>query len=221
MPQSVRLGVACHRHSPDDLLRCHLQQLKAHLVVECTHLGVFGRHVWPVGRSHGLRLDRSCRPSFRRCPSKARRRQCTQLESACADDDSADQDSASDSARHGRQRAAHAAKADADRRPLDRVPGLLRASGRELLHPDRPAHQRRLRLHLHVDQRATRREADPSRRCLRRIASYLPLRDLQRIQGKPHDNARRIQRPARPGQGGAQGSQHPLRGKGRVSRPTM
>ena len=140
VPQPVRLRVACHRHSPDDLLRCDLQQFKAHLVVECTHLGVFGRHVWPVGRSHGLRLDSANGRRFADVLRQPRRRQCTQLESACADDDSADQDSAdSDSARQrAASRAAHAAKADADRRPLDRVPSLS-SRFRSRTSPPRPA----------------------------------------------------------------------------------
>ena len=37
--------------------------------------------------------------------------------------------------------------------PLAGLPRLLRAAGRELLDHDRPAHQRGLRFHRHVDQR--------------------------------------------------------------------
>ena len=39
------------------------------------------------------------------------------------------------------------------------LPGVLRAAGRELLDDHRPAHQRRLRLHLDAHQRAARRDA--------------------------------------------------------------
>ena len=45
----------------------------------------------------------------------------------------------------------------------------------ELLDPDRPAHQWGVRLHLDADQCATRRKANPSCRCLRRLSANFPL----------------------------------------------
>ena len=49
------------------------------------------------------------------------------------------------------------------RRTLVGLPRLLRPPGRELLDEHRPAHERRLRLHLDADQRAARRGPDPRR----------------------------------------------------------
>ena len=57
------------------------------------------------------------------------------------------------------------------RRSLAGLPRLLRPAGGELLHHDRAAHQRGLRLHLDAHQRAARRAAHPRRGRLRRVAA--------------------------------------------------
>ena len=78
-----------------------------------------------------------------------------------------------------------ASAAAAARRALAGLPRLLRAAGGELLHDDRPADERGLRLHVDADQHPARRAAHPPRRRLRRRPQDLPQRDLRRVQGQP------------------------------------
>ena len=98
--------------------------------------------------------------------------------------------------RCSRDRDLDPAAAAAARRPLPRLPRVLRAAGGELLDHHRAAHQRRLRLHLDADQRAARRAADPHRRRLRQVAADLPPRRVLRVQGQAQQDARRVLQPA-------------------------
>ena len=108
----------------------------------------------------------------------------------------------------------------AARRAFAGLSGVLRAAGRELLHHDRAAHQRRLRLHLDADQRAARRGADPHRGRLRRVAADVPLGGVRRVQGQPVQEPRRVQGPGVAGQGGARRAAGRLASTRTASRPT-
>ena len=97
----------------------------------------------------------------------------------------------------------------AARRTLAGIPGVLRAAGGELLHHDRPADQRRVRLHVDADQHAARRAADPHRGGVRRVAPVVPHGAVRGVQGRPLGDADRLQGPGQPGQGGARRAAHP------------
>ena len=190
VPEPERLGVARDRHPADDPLGRQLQHLQPHLGVE----GAGGRGE-PLGHAHRVSVQ-----------------------------------GAGLRVRSG-ELSATGYRVGSCRR--ETRPKLLLIDGHSVAyraffalpvenfsHPDRPAHQRRLRLHLDADQRAARRAADPPRGRVRRVPADLPVRDLHGVQGQPVQDPRRVPGPARPGQGGARTPSTSCTWRRRGSRPT-
>ena len=89
-----------------------------------------------------------------------------------------------------------------------RVPGVLRAADRELLHRDGAADQRDLRVHRDADQRPARREADAPRGGVRPGRADVPARAVGRVQGEPPRDARGLPQSAQPDLRGARRARH-------------
>ena len=196
MPQAHRLGVAAHGHPAHDVLGSQLEQLESHLRVQCAvHTEEPVRELRPVGRcGHSAILSAG-------------------FVSAPAD-------------RVGTVPTPTTAPAET-RPKLLLIDGhsvayraFYRPAGGELLHPNRTAHQRRLRLHLDADQRPARRGPthlgvgfDVSRQTFRSEI-------YSRVQGDSLQEPGRVQRSARPGEGGAQRAEHRAPGEGGTRRTT-
>ena len=83
------------------------------------------------------------------------------------------------------------------RRALARLPRLLRAAGGELLDHHRPATNAVYGFTSMLINVLRDEDADPRRRRVRRVAQDLPHRAVPRVQGQPHQEPRRLQRPGR------------------------
>ena len=95
------------------------------------------------------------------------------------------------------------------RRPLHGLSRVLRAAGRQLHDLDRPVHQRRPRLRVHVPLAAGEREAYARGGRLRPAGRHLPHRAVRRVQGNSRRDPAALSRPdrAHPGGPGSHGRQ--------------
>ena len=103
-------------------------------------------------------------------------------------------------------------RAPPPRRTLPGLPRLLRPAGRELLDEHRPAHQRRLRLHLDADQRAARRGSRPTSAVAFDVSrKTFRTERVRRVQGRPLGHPDRVLRPGAAAARGARRAADPAR----------